>query len=278
MLRATAETAAEDPRAFVINLWGELYSQQRLNKGLAQRLLGIDAVEEATSLSVPFDVGSLLGEGQSSKVYVATRRGGRTRVALKVMSLEMLCQSAEMLSMVRAEVQALHELPPHPHVTSLLGVLCTPAEISLELELLDGGDMLGPIERSGRAFTEQQAGRLVGQLSYGYSLHHIRRPPPLPTVPGEATLRAAEQRTGPSARAWLGASRRQARERLPLCARGGATHQAHRPRHRRTLPAWRADARGALRHAGLRRARSGGVGGPEQRPPLLRAAGRLHEP
>ena len=62
MLRATAETAAEDPRAFVINLWGELYSQQRLNKGLAQRLLGIDAVEEATSLSVPFDVGSLLGE------------------------------------------------------------------------------------------------------------------------------------------------------------------------------------------------------------------------
>lgn len=207
MPRATAETAAEDPRAFVIRLWGELYSQQRLTKGLAQRLLGIDAVEEATSLSVPFDMGSLLGEGQSSKVYVATRRGGRTRVALKVMSLEMLCQSAEMLSMVRAEVQALHELPPHPHVTSLLGVLCTPTEISLELELLDGGDMLGPIERSGRAFTEQQARRLLalGSLAtvtassiYGDSLHYL-------TVPGEAALRAAEQRPRPPARARLGA-------------------------------------------------------------------------
>ena len=157
MLRSTAETAAEDPRALVISLWGELYSQQRLTKEFTQRLLGIDTVEEATSLSAPFDVGSLLGEGQSSKVYVATRRGGRTRVALKVMSLDALCQSAEMLSMVRAEVQVLHEVPPHPHVTALFGVLCTPTEISLELELLDGGDMLGPIERSGRAFTEQQA-------------------------------------------------------------------------------------------------------------------------
>ena len=110
MLRSTAETAAEDPRALVISLWGELYSQQRLTKEFTQRLLGIDTVEEASSLSAPFDVGSLLGEGQSSKVYVATRRGGRTRVALKVMSLDALCQSAEMLSMVRAEVQVLHEV------------------------------------------------------------------------------------------------------------------------------------------------------------------------
>ena len=104
------------------------------------------------------------------------------------------------------------------HVTALFGVLCTPTEIILELELLDGGDMLGPIERSGRAFTEQQARRLVGQLSHGRSLHHIRWQPALPTVPGEATLRAAEQCTGPPARAWLGASRREARERLPLRA------------------------------------------------------------
>ena len=238
MLRSTAETAAEDPRALVISLWGELYSQQRLTKEFTQRLLGIDTVEEATSLSAPFDVGSLLGEGQSSRVYVATRRGGRTRVALKVMSLDALCQSAEMLSMVRAEVQVLHEIPPHPHVTALFGVLCTPTEISLELELLDGGDMLGPIERSGHAFTEQQARRLVGRLSHGRSLRHMYLQPALPTLPGEATLRAAEQRAGPPARAWLCAPRCQAGERVPLRARGGAAHQADRPRHRHPLPAW----------------------------------------
>ena len=205
--READSSSVEESKATVMRLWGELYSNQRLTLGLAQRLLGIEAVEEASSLSEPFDVGSLLGEGQSCKVYVATRRGGHTRVALKVISVDMLCQSAEMLSMVRAEVQALHELPEHPHVTSLLGVLCTPTEISLELELLDGGDMLGPIERSGRAFTEQQASRLLalGSLatvtastSYGDSLHYL-------TVPGEATLRAAEQRPGPPARARLGA-------------------------------------------------------------------------
>ena len=79
-----------DERAHVIKLWGELKSGKKFTAVLTQRLLGLPkgAVSDAPKLSELFTMGAMLGEGQSSRVYAATRRADGLRVALKVMHIK----------------------------------------------------------------------------------------------------------------------------------------------------------------------------------------------
>ena len=57
----------------------------------------------------------------------------------------------------------LRSLTEHPYVVSLYEVVSTPAAAYLVMELVSGGDLLGPIERHG-PYSERQACRLFAQM------------------------------------------------------------------------------------------------------------------
>ena len=91
-----------------------------------------------------------------------SRRDG-AHYALKVFRNDGLRADPGAVTALRDEVKMLRSLTEHPYVVSLYEVVSTPAAAYLVMELVSGGDLLGPIERHG-PYSERQACRLFAQM------------------------------------------------------------------------------------------------------------------
>ncbi|KAG8067700.1 hypothetical protein GUJ93_ZPchr0005g14888 [Zizania palustris] len=129
-----------------------------------------------------YELGGVLGQGASSKVYRA--RDARTGVDVAVKAVRKPCcrpwltstdaAAAAARRSVEREVAALRRVQGHPHVVRLLDVLATRSTVYLVLELARGGSVLSSLEDRGRCSDEADARRLFAQLASAVAHAHSR--------------------------------------------------------------------------------------------------------
>ncbi len=125
----------------------------------------------APSLDALYHMQKMLGDGQSATVHLVRRHQSRGAerspppppTALKVLAANELASNPEVLKALVEEVRALRALPPHPSIVSLRELVLTRTSAALELELVNGGDLIDAIEEAG-PYTEQHTRRIFAQL------------------------------------------------------------------------------------------------------------------
>eukprot|EP00908_Phaeocystis_cordata_P007120 Transcript_17769.p1 GENE.Transcript_17769~~Transcript_17769.p1 ORF type:complete len:456 (-),score=208.71 Transcript_17769:558-1925(-) len=152
-------------------------AKKPLNAERLERLLDLPQgqVQELKRMDNLFDFVEELGCGECATVYRAIRRDDGEVMALKVLQYGAkgnIAAEATSMAMARNELRALSALPRHEGVMQLLGVWCTETQLAFGLELLDSGDLLVPIERSGGAIPEPDALVLFAQLARGVRHMH----------------------------------------------------------------------------------------------------------
>ncbi|GLI61091.1 hypothetical protein VaNZ11_003371 [Volvox africanus] len=95
-----------------------------------------------------YKLGKILGQGSFGVVRAATHIATGAEVAVKTIRKSML-RAADVTSL-RREVEILHHLSGHPHISQLLGVYEELRQLHLVLELYKGGDLFDAIIGSGR--------------------------------------------------------------------------------------------------------------------------------
>ncbi|KAG2499620.1 hypothetical protein HYH03_002559 [Edaphochlamys debaryana] len=95
-----------------------------------------------------YQLGEVLGRGSFGTVRIATQLASGARVAVKTITKSLL-RPAD-IAALRREVEILHHLSGHPHVSQLLGVFEEPSQLHLCLELYQGGDLFDEIIAIGR--------------------------------------------------------------------------------------------------------------------------------
>ncbi|EFJ50778.1 hypothetical protein VOLCADRAFT_57999 [Volvox carteri f. nagariensis] len=93
-------------------------------------------------------LGDVLGKGSFGVVRAATHIASGAKVAVKTIRKSLL--AADDVSALRREVEILHHLSGHPHISQLLGVYEEPSQLHLVLELYQGGDLFDAIISVGR--------------------------------------------------------------------------------------------------------------------------------
>ncbi|GIM06054.1 hypothetical protein Vretimale_10362 [Volvox reticuliferus] len=93
-------------------------------------------------------LGEILGKGSFGVVRAATHLATGAKVAVKTIRKSLL--GAADVSALRREVEILHHLSGHPHISQLLGVYEEPSQLHLVLELYQGGDLFDAIIAGGR--------------------------------------------------------------------------------------------------------------------------------
>ncbi|GIL52091.1 hypothetical protein Vafri_8070, partial [Volvox africanus] len=93
-------------------------------------------------------LGDILGKGSFGVVRAATHLATGAKVAVKTIRKSLL--GAADVSALRREVEILHHLSGHPHISQLLGVYEEPTQLHLVLELYQGGDLFDAIIAVGR--------------------------------------------------------------------------------------------------------------------------------
>ncbi|ETW00902.1 CAMK/CAMK1 protein kinase [Aphanomyces invadans] len=118
---------------------------------------------------------SILGEGASAKVYVATHRRTRQRVAVKVF-VKARMRDSEVKDMFE-EVQLLQDLK-HDHILQLHGFFHEPAHYYIVTDLLEGGELFDRIIEK-EFYSEKEARDLIKVLltaiQYMHSLNIVHR-------------------------------------------------------------------------------------------------------
>ena len=126
-------------------------------------VLDLDDVVVAPDIEELYHITTQLGVGQTAVVYEGVSRRDGAHYALKVFRNDGLRADPGAVTALRDEVKMLRSLTEHPYVVSLYEVVSTPAAAYLVMELVSGGDLLGPIERHG-PYSERQACRLFAQI------------------------------------------------------------------------------------------------------------------
>ena len=126
-------------------------------------VLDLDDVVVAPDIEELYHITTQLGVGQTAVVYEGVSRRDGAHYALKVFRNDGLRADPGAVTALRDEVKMLRSLTEHPYVVSLYEVVSTPAAAYLVMELVSGGDLLGPIERHG-PYSERQACRLFAQM------------------------------------------------------------------------------------------------------------------
>ncbi|BAS93447.1 CBL-interacting protein kinase 22 [Oryza sativa Japonica Group] len=132
-----------------------------------------------------YELGRVLGQGASSKVYRARDARTGAHVAVKAIRKQQQphhhpsCRSPEAAAAARRcveverEVAALRRVRGHPHVVALLDVLATRSTVYLVLELASGGSVLSALDsRGGGHYDEPAARRLFAQLASAVAHAH----------------------------------------------------------------------------------------------------------
>jgi calcium-dependent protein kinase len=117
-----------------------------------------------------FEIGEVLGKGGFAVVYKATDKtqGKSTPIALKVMSKD----NPESFRVMEEEVKVMRAAGIHENIVSFHGVVETPTEWCLLLDLADGGALFDRVIEEGK-LTEAQASSYVLQLTQ--ALLHLHR-------------------------------------------------------------------------------------------------------
>ncbi|KAG2429126.1 hypothetical protein HYH02_014163 [Chlamydomonas schloesseri] len=95
-----------------------------------------------------YELGDVLGKGSFGVVRRARHIASGAQVAIKTIKKSLL--GAGDVAALRREVEILHHLSGHPHISQLLGVFEEPGQLHLVLELYQGGDLFDAIISVGR--------------------------------------------------------------------------------------------------------------------------------
>lgn len=171
LVRGTAQAAGAHAHRAAARLARAGGGAERGAAGVHARL---SAVFPRTTLLAEIEtelsIGRELGRGRSSVVCEAMEHSTGKLRALKAISTAVLASDSDELDALVNEVRMMARMPPHPHVVALHRVVCTPEMTCLVLDLVAGGDLLGPIERGG-AYSEPTARALFAQLLL--ALEHV---------------------------------------------------------------------------------------------------------
>lgn len=114
---------------------------------------------------------SVLGEGNYSKVRLCTDRATGSKVAVKIMSVELLKEErAE--NQVRREVSIARVLD-HPNVVKMFDFVDDGKTLYVVLEYVDGGDMASRVAKAGGRLPEAEARKVFQQLVVGLRYCHV---------------------------------------------------------------------------------------------------------
>ncbi|GLI64350.1 hypothetical protein VaNZ11_007589, partial [Volvox africanus] len=105
-------------------------------------------VRPGPPLESAYVLGDILGKGSFGVVRAATHLATGAKVAVKTIRKSLL--GAADVSALRREVEILHHLSGHPHISQLLGVYEEPSQLHLVMELCQGGDLFDAIIAVGR--------------------------------------------------------------------------------------------------------------------------------
>ena len=134
-------------------------------------VIDLPGVQIAESSEDLYQTVRQVGAGQTAVVYEGVRRSDGVHYALK--HFTELRGDKEALRIFRAEVETLRELGSHRFIVSLLEVVSTPTAAIVVMELVSGGDLLSPIERSG-PYSERRAQHIFAQIVHAVRhLHSI---------------------------------------------------------------------------------------------------------
>ncbi|EFJ46966.1 hypothetical protein VOLCADRAFT_41333, partial [Volvox carteri f. nagariensis] len=132
-----------------------------------------------------YKLGKVLGQGSFGVVRAATHIATGAEVAVKTIRKSLL--RAADITALRREVEILHHLAGHPHISQLLGVYEEPRQLHLVLELYKGGDLFDAIIGSGRHSERTAADVLrtvLKALAYCHSMGVAHRIPRAMTLVG----------------------------------------------------------------------------------------------
>jgi len=105
-------------------------------------------------------IGKMIGSGAFSQVFYATSKADNKPYAIKAISKSRI--EPEELKNLRREIDILRKLS-HPHIIQLIQVFETPANLSLVLEYVEGGELFDAIVARER-FSEWDAVIVIKQV------------------------------------------------------------------------------------------------------------------
>eukprot|EP01028_Stygiella_incarcerata_P006466 TRINITY_DN2628_c0_g1_i4.p1 TRINITY_DN2628_c0_g1~~TRINITY_DN2628_c0_g1_i4.p1 ORF type:complete len:592 (+),score=129.97 TRINITY_DN2628_c0_g1_i4:135-1910(+) len=96
-----------------------------------------------------FEVGKLVGRGAFGRVYLATHRESKERMALKLIPKRMIANQKDQLTSIVEERNTLSRMK-HPFVVSMNGTIQTRNFLVLCLEYIGGGSLFHHLRKKGR--------------------------------------------------------------------------------------------------------------------------------
>lgn len=104
----------------------------------------------------------VLGEGNYSKVVLATDATNGTKVAIKIFNRILMSERA--YKMVEQEIRTLRRLPPHPNIIKLIEVIDKDDVRYVVNEYIEEGDLFEYVLKHHAQLTERQAKRLFSMI------------------------------------------------------------------------------------------------------------------
>ena len=115
-----------------------------------------------------------IGEGTTSRVFLAIRRSDRRKFACKVVDKRLLAQDkvqiAHLLKQLRKEVDILQRLD-HPNIVHLQDMVETSAKIYCFMEYVEGGELYDHLYEHGPMESQAAAEMLFGLMSAVAHMH-----------------------------------------------------------------------------------------------------------
>ncbi|KAG2425938.1 hypothetical protein HXX76_013311 [Chlamydomonas incerta] len=143
---AAAQAAALEEEAAEERARAEAEAEARVQAELAAGVTWV--IRPGPPIESAYQLGRTLGQGSFGVVRAAVHIASGAEVAVKTMRKGLL--RAGDIAALRREVEILHHLKGHPHISELLGVFEEPAQLHLVLEMYKGGDLFDAIISVGR--------------------------------------------------------------------------------------------------------------------------------
>ncbi|PNW86128.1 hypothetical protein CHLRE_02g074370v5 [Chlamydomonas reinhardtii] len=143
---AAAQAAAAEEEAAEERARAEAEAEARVQAELAAGMAWV--IRPGPPIESTYQLGRTLGKGSFGVVRAATHIASGSEVAVKTISKNLL--RAGDIAALRREVEILHHLKGHPHISELLGVFEEPTQLHLVLEMYKGGDLFDAIISVGR--------------------------------------------------------------------------------------------------------------------------------
>jgi len=108
------------------------------------------------------DLNHILGEGNNSKVILATDATNGSKVAVKIFNRALLSERAN--KMVEQEIRTLRRLPPHPNIIKLIDVIDKEDLRYIVNEYIEEGDLFEYVLKHHDQLTERPCKRFFAQI------------------------------------------------------------------------------------------------------------------